>query len=378
MLHLSVAAGSMARPHLNEGAQFGDDFWVSTESSQLKSDMKKVIEGLAAYQNFPFERHESNAPIIYQDGSLCVRFFKPSAEVLARIIIIPSLINGWEILDLLPERSLTQFLTDQGYEVMIIDWGDLRNDPDYKSLTTLLDQKLHRAVTHCLHETRPNFALGYCMGGVLLAGYETLHPHQFDGHIYVATPWDFSQKTVGDLSDILSGWARDGLAKLGYLDVMPMEWLQMIFAAVDPDLIARKYAAFAAMDKDAFETKLFVAVEDWVNGGQDLPAPLLHHAVKHWYVENMPYRGNWQLGKVKVAAKNITVPSYVIVPQRDKIVPKHSAYALSQQLPQASVVAPDCGHISMMIGRHAREQVWEPLHAWIMRQCSMKKLSNHA
>lgn len=371
MLHVSVAAGSLARPHLNHGAQFGNDFWSGEESSHLKSDMKKVIEGLAAYQKFAWERPATSAPVVFTDGSLRVTHHAAKGKAKAGIIIIPSLINGNEILDLLPERSLVEFLCHHECDVFMIDWGNLRTDSDYSSFQKFLGEKLHRAVMKISHDHhKPLFAMGYCMGGLLLAGYEALHPNQFRGHIYVATPWDFSQKNPDDFGVIIHNWAREGLAKLACLDYMPMEWLQMMFAAVDPDLIARKYAAFAAMDPQSAEARLFVAVEDWVNGGQDLPAPLLFQAIKNWYVENNPTQGKWFLGKQKVQLKNFTTPSFVIVPQRDKIVPSFSARALYENLKNAEILEPDCGHISMMIGRKAKHDVWQPLQDWIMRQCN--------
>ena len=157
-----------------------------------------------------------------------------------------------------------------------------------------------------------------------------------------------------------------------HLDYMPAQWLQMIFAGVDASLIARKFSAFADMNQESEEARLFVAVEDWVNGGSDLPTAIVHHTVGGWYIENKPFKGEWIIDGKIIDAVNIKKPSFVVVPGRDKIVPPNSARSLGKKIKAAEVIEPDCGHISMMIGRNAESDVWTPMRDWIFSHCNIK------
>jgi hypothetical protein len=38
------------------------------------------------------------------------------------------------------------------------------------------------------------------------------------------------------------------------------------------------------------------------------------------------------------------------------------------QIPDADILVPECGHISMMVGSRAAEEVWEPMKDWILEQ----------
>jgi len=55
------------------------------------------------------------------------------------------------------------------------------------------------------------------------------------------------------------------------------------------------------------------------------------------------------------------------VPARDRIVPPESAEVLVTALPQAERMAPPLGHIGMIVGGRAKEQLWQPLSEWLQR-----------
>ena len=112
------------------------------------------------------------------------------------------------------------------------------------------------------------------------------------------------------------------------------------------------------------EAELFVAVEDWLNDGLDLPAALARVCITEWYGENKPGRGEWLVGGAPVDPAAIIVPSLVVAPSRDRLVPADSALALAKRLPQVAVLNPDIGHIGMMTGRGA-EGVWGRVVTWV-------------
>lgn len=373
MMQLALASGAIAQPTLSSSKRVGNDFWVKEGGKQARASMEKVVEGLRKYQLHPYERPLQMRSIVWSDGEARLCWFAPKLKARQRkpkasILLIPSMINGPEIFDMLPEeRSLISWLTDQGIEVFLLEWGNLRNDPELASFDLALGKKLTRALDW-LRTEQPDinlFGLGYCMGGLFLAAAEILRPHVFDGLIFVATPWNFKAGAKGNFAQALSSWAADGLRRVVHLDYMPAEWLQMIFAGVDPSLVARKFSAFADMKEGGLEEKLFVGVEDWVNGGSDLPSGIVQQAVRDWYLANMPHKGTWTVASHKIDPKKIKKPTLVIVPSKDKIVPPESAIPLAYKIPDADLLEPDCGHISMMVSSRAKSDVWEPMAGWI-------------
>jgi polyhydroxyalkanoate synthase len=369
MLHLGLAAAAIAEPELQKGKNLGNEFWEKPEGRAAKATMEKVVQGIRLYQLHPYERELSRQSIVWAEGQVRLTWHAAKTKrPKARILVIPSMINGPEILDILPERSLLRWLADQGFDVFLLEWGNLCDDPALSTLDKAMPQRVGKCLDWLAQESDlPLFGLGYCMGGVLLAAAETLFPDKFKGLCFIATPWDFEAGATGNFAGAVQAWAKeDGLERVAHLKHMPVEWLQMLFAGVDPSLIARKFSAFADMDQKSLDARLFVAVEDWVNGGADLPPGLSRQAVADWYLDNKPIAGKWKIARKTVAAQKIDKPSLVVIPARDRIVPPESARPLALQIPAADILEPDCGHISMMVGRDAKTTVWKPLKEWMV------------
>jgi len=376
MLHLTLAAAALADPQFRQSKKLNDAFWQEPEGHQVKASMEKVIKGIKQYQLHDFARPKTSKPVVWKDGQVRLFHYAPSKKPRARMLIIPSMINGSEIIDLLPDRSFAEWFAKQGVDVYVLDWGDLTKDKQLTNLDLALGKKLKKLLAWLKPQsTLPLTGVGYCMGGLLLAATDILYPKTFDNLCFIATPWDFKKDVKGNFSEAIVNWAKDGLPQIMHLDYMPALWLQMIFAGVDPSQIAKKFSAFGEMEQESDDAKLFIAVEDWVNGGSDLPSAIVQHTVGGWYLQNRPARDEWQISGHNMDPAKIDQPAYIIVPGRDKIVPPNSARPLAKKIRNAHVVEPDCGHISMMIGRNARTDVWEPLYKWILLQRTSKSKS---
>ena len=149
---------------------------------------------------------------------------------------------------------------------------------------------------------------------------------------------------------------------------LPVDVIQTLFAGLDPFGVAQKFRSFAGLDPANRRAALFVALEDWLNDGVPLAAPIARACIAGWYGANEPARLAWRVAGQVVDPAAWTGPAFVAIPHRDRIVPPASARALADRLPQAVVHEAAAGHIGMAAGSTAEGALWRPLREWLLTQ----------
>src|SRR5262249_37809739 len=147
-----------------------------------------------------------------------------------------------------------------------------------------------------------------------------------------------------------------------------VDLIQLLFAGLDPFQVIRKFLDFAELEASSDRAALFVALEDWLNDGVPLAAPVARDCLAGWYGRNSPGRGQWRIAGEPVRPSECPLPSLVVIPDRDRIVPPASALALAEALPRAEVLRPAAGHIGMVVGAGSASRLRQPLAAWLLRQ----------
>jgi polyhydroxyalkanoate synthase len=138
--------------------------------------------------------------------------------------------------------------------------------------------------------------------------------------------------------------------------------------ALDPFLAERKFIRFAGLDPAGAAAKSFVALEDWINDGVPLARRVALECARSWYRDNEPARGAWQVAGRSVRPGEVSAPSLIVLPSRDRIVPPRSAEPLATAIPNATVLRPPFGHIGMMASVKAPDAVWRPIAEWLRGQ----------
>ncbi|MEM8798707.1 MAG: alpha/beta fold hydrolase [Pseudomonadota bacterium] len=210
----------------------------------------------------------------------------------------------------------------------------------------------------------PVTLIGYCMGGNLALAAALECREAIAQFAALATPWDFSAVEPRHRAAVQHMLATtEPVSRV--TGTLSFDALQLLFSQIDPDQVQKKFARFSGLSAGSFAEQLFVAMEDWVNGGADLPADLARGCLTEWYLENRPQRGEWQVNGQPVLPQDLHCRSAVFVPSKDKIVPPTSALALGTSLPNANIFLPRAGHVGMMAGSAAKSKLWEPLVRWL-------------
>lgn len=338
-----------------------DPGFAAAVDAEILRRSRALLGAVLAYRSHPFHRPEPALETVHVEGTS--RVLAPACADGPPVLVIPSLINRWYVLDLLPGRSLVEYLAGAGLSPHVVDWGapgPLERDFD---LTGYVAGRLEGALDAVLERTGSKPALlGYCMGGLLALALAQRRQDDLSSLVLMATPWDFSGSGAGRL---IMAWRSQIGTMLEMHGELPTEVIQAMFHAIDPLLTVRKFLKFAEMDRASPECEDFVALEDWINDGVPLAAPVARETLFGWYGENRPARGAWMVAGEPVEPRRMSLPSLLLVPVNDRIVPPDSAIGLAAELPDAVAIHIALGHIGMVTSRHARARAWQRLTDWL-------------
>ncbi len=363
LLHLMLAMQrSNGWPAWSPTLSAGLPIWnVAEPPVEALRENAALIAGIAAYRRHPYRRDLPDPPCIWEEGeSRVLDYGDPSASG-PTVLFVPSLVNRAYVLDLAENASMMRFLARQGLRVRLLDWGWPGEVERAFGLTDYIAGRLERAVAS---QREPVVLVGYCMAGLLTTALALRRPDLVTALGLLATPWDFHAADAGRARQLASQLPMlEPL--LGAGKTLPVDALQMLFALLDPDGIARKYTGFGRTEPDSPRARRFVMLEDWLNDGIPLAAPVARECLTSWYGANAPGRGEWRVAGQTIAPERIDIPSFIAIPAQDRIVPPESARPLAALLPQATVIEPRAGHIGMVAGSSAETALWQPLLAWI-------------
>lgn len=347
---------------------------LAATQAETASRWSAFWRGVGLYRSHPYRRRMEDRQTALQVGRSRLLAVEPgdndpshSRPPCARspILMIPSLVNSSDVLDLMPDRSLVEALHAAGYAPYLVDWGDPEPDAADWPVERYLDEKLAPMLDWIIDRRRAApVVLGYCMGGLLAAALATVRPKDVRALTLLAMPWDFHApdpepaKRMARFVGPFQQAARESGS-------VPVDLLQTLFFALDPTLAARKFRNFAKLDQSCEAAMLFVAMEDWVNGGPDLAAPVAATVLNEWYGANAPMRGRWAVGGTPVTNRTYPGPTLIAAPTRDRIVPMDSAIGYLHGAANAELLRVDGGHVGMLVGDRAETALWRPLLAWI-------------
>jgi len=113
--------------------------------------------------------------VVFRNRLIELIHYAPVAAEVRRvpIVIVPPWINKFYVLDLRPKKSMMKFLLEQGFDVYVISWKNPGPDMAQVGFDDYLAQGVDEAmrVARAVSGAEKVHAVGYCIGGTLLATY---------------------------------------------------------------------------------------------------------------------------------------------------------------------------------------------------------------
>jgi polyhydroxyalkanoate synthase len=361
---LSNAAGEALRALAPEVERLGADRVGAALDRELLRRASGFAAGLEAYRCHRFRRSPARVPVAWREGALRLLDYGRGAGGPA-VLVVPSLINRYYVLDLLPEQSFLRHLAEAGLRPLVVDWGEPGPAERKFTLTDYIAGPLDRAATKASALAGgPVAIIGYCMGGLLALALALRRSADVAALTLLATPWDFHAERQ-EQAQLLGELAKWLPRFLDASEPLPVSVIQTLFLALDPFLAERKFIRFGSLDQTGAAARAFVALEDWINDGVPLVRNVAMECAWSWYRDNAPARGRWDIDGRAVRPQELGVPALVVLPRRDRIVPPRSAEPLAAAIPRAEILHPPFGHIGMMASSGAPETVWQPIAEWL-------------
>lgn len=304
--------------------------------------------------------------VVFQNDLLQLIQYQPTtAEVYQRpLLIVPPWINKYYILDLTPEKSFVRWAVDRGYTVFVVSWVNPNEELARKTFADYLQEGIVAAADAVELATgeREMTAIGYCIGGTLLAAGLAYMAARGDDRIKAATFFaaqaDFSE--AGDLKVFVDEKQLDNLDGMmeekGYLDGQAMFTTFNMLRA--NDLIWSFYVNNYLMGRDPMPFDLL----HWNADATRMPRETHMFYLREMYLHNNLSKPNGiELAGTPIDLRRITIPIYLQASREDHIAPYSSVFK-SRSLFSGPVrfMLAGSGHIAGVINPPAKRkyQYW--------------------
>jgi polyhydroxyalkanoate synthase len=322
--------------------------------------------------------------VVWTENKWSLLRYTPRAAGLAfqtPLLLVPSLINRHYVLDLMPGKSLAEYLVAQGHDVYCIDWGTPGDEDRFLGFDEIVDRYLGRALSIAskLSGKAKVHVLGYCMGGTLAAVHAAAHPERFASFVALAAPVHFND------GGMLSGWTRsktfDLDALLSACGNVPWQLLQSAFGMLRPTLpLSKAVMVVDRADNDEFLDG-FLALEAWGNDNVAIPGEFYRRYLEDLYRGDCLVKGTLRLSSRPAKLQSIDCPTLVVTFEHDNIVPAASAAPLVELISSRDkqrLHLPG-GHVGAVVSKHAAKTLWPQLSAfWAAHEGPVKSVGRRA
>ncbi len=308
--------------------------------------------------------------LVGRRGKAKLYLYRAQAERVEPIpvLFVPYLgISRTYVFDL-PGASFVEFFTRQGFNLYMIDWGDLGpEDAGFgleDAVMDIIPAMVRRTLRHSGSERLDLF--GYCMGVPMAMSYMGTHPDApVRNLVMMVGPVDFSQAGFFALWTAKESFPLDKLVDT--YKVAPLEYVRLGFKLLSPmGDVATLTNLWRNLTNERY-VQSWRAMNRWSNEWVGFPGEFFRQWIRWFYQENRLAKGELVLRGRRVDLRAVHNPILVVAARKDTIVPPAAARALIDLVGSTDKEYEELpgGHISLIAGRQAHQHLWPRLVAWL-------------
>jgi polyhydroxyalkanoate synthase len=269
--------------------------------------------------------------VIYRNDLMELIQYAPATPSVYKrpLLIVPPWINKFYVLDLNPEKSFVRWAVAQGLTVFVVSWVNPDERHAHKGFESYMREGIFAALDAIEAATgeRDVSAIGYCVGGTLLAVALAFMAEIGDTRVSSATFFaaqvDFAD--AGDLKVFVDAEQLEAIerkmAETGYLEGAHMA---TAFNMLRPDdLIWSFWVNNYLKGKEPAPFDLLA----WNADSTRLPAANHRFYLRHCYLQNDLSNGRMAIEGKRIDLSKVNIPVYQLATREDHIAPARSVFA---------------------------------------------------
>ncbi len=272
--------------------------------------------------------------VVYRNELIELLQYTPTTPTVNRrpLIIFPPWINKFYILDLREKNSYIRWAVAQGHTVFVVSWVNPDESLTNKSFEDYLKEGIFDALDAVEEATgeREVNAIGYCLGGTLLAAalayMSTTGDDRIKSATFFTTMVDFEE--AGELSVFIDeeqlASLEEKMSERGFLEGREMATTFNMLRA--NDLIWSFVVNNYLLGKDPFPFDLLY----WNSDSTRMPAAMHSFYLRQMYQENKLSRGEIELLGTTIDLAKITIPVFILSTREDHIAPWRSTFVATR------------------------------------------------
>ncbi len=315
--------------------------------------------------------------VVTETPKYSLRHYGSASPGGSHVLFVPPLMVTAEIYDMSPELSAIVWLISQGHDVWAVDFGTPDETPSGLE-KTLTDHVLavSDAIDQMVAHTKSSVHLvGYSQGGMFVYQAAAFRRcKDIASLITMGSPVDLLRNFpvpvhTGLLANVIQSGQEIIKKPLEQLEGLPGWITRWGFKLLSPRQELRHFLMMLNFLDDEEALKKLEPTRRFLGGDGFVawPGPALRSFVDDFVVHNRMMSGGFVIAGRTVSLSDLCVPVLYFRGRRDDFARPRSVSAIERVVPHDEVYGAtiDAGHLGLVVGARAREEVWPTVDAWL-------------